>query len=137
MTAPAEAAWQEKVADTYIEILPPLVKDAEIDSAQVIASDLMIMGTLDDNYFFGHLPQDVPVRFGRDHFQWMGKDYGQPDDGLFLVVPNPWNPDKVMYIMAANSGMQLFHIDTAKIYKGRPLRVDRLLFVVNYCDLCV
>jgi len=111
--------WQEKVADTYIEILPPLVKDAEIDNTQVITSDLMIMGTLADNYFFGHLPEDVPVRFGRDHFQWMGEDYGQPDDGLFLVVPNPWNPAKTMYVLAANSGMQLFHM-TETYHRGIP-----------------
>jgi hypothetical protein len=100
--------WQERVADTYIEILPPLVKDSEIDEEQVATHDLMVMGTLADNYFFDHVPEEVPVRFGRNHFEWMGETYGDPDDGLFLVVPNPWNPGRVMYVLAANSGMQLF-----------------------------
>ncbi len=102
--------WQEMVADTYIEILPPLLKDAEISEDQVATSDLMVMGTLADNYFFNRLPDDLPVAFGRDHFSWMGSDYGASDDGLFLVVPNPWNPAKTMYVMAANSGMQLYHM---------------------------
>ncbi len=102
--------WQEMVADTYIEILPPLVKDAEIDNDQIASSDLMVMGTLSDNSFFGRMPEDVPVTFGRDHFSWKGSAYGASDDGLFLVVPNPWNPAKTMYVMAANSGMQLFHM---------------------------
>jgi hypothetical protein len=102
--------WQEMVADIYIEILPPLVKDAEIGSDQAAASDLMVMGTLDDNSYFSHMPEDLPVDFGRDSFQWMGSDYGESDDGLFLVVPNPWNPAKTMYVMAANSGMQLYHM---------------------------
>jgi hypothetical protein len=100
--------WQEKVADTYIEILPPLVKDSEIDEDQVATHDLMVMGTLADNYFFGHLPENMPVRFGRNHFEWMGETFGEPDDGLFLVVPNPWNPERVMYVIAANSGMELY-----------------------------
>ncbi len=102
--------WQEKTADTYIEVLPPLVKDAELDSGAVAAQDLMVMGTLDDNYLFSHVPDGVPVRFGRNYFQWMGETYAGLDDGLFLVLPNPWNPDRVMYLMAANSGMQLYHM---------------------------
>ncbi len=102
--------WQEMVADIYIEILPPLVKDVEIGEGQVASSDLMVMGTLADNSFFGRMPENVPVAFGRDNFRWMGSEYGASDDGLFLVVPNPWNPAKTMYVMAANSGMQLYHM---------------------------
>jgi hypothetical protein len=100
--------WQEKVADTYIEILPPLVKDSEIDEDRVRTHDLIVMGTLKDNYFFDHVPGNLPVRLARNHFEWMGEIYGEPDDGLFLVVPNPWNPERVMYLIAANSGMQLY-----------------------------
>ena len=100
--------WQEKVADTYVEILLPLVKDSEVAEDHVVSKDLLAMGTLQDNYFFGHLPEDLPVRVGRNFFEWMGETYGEPDDGLFLVVPNPWNPERVMYVIAANSGMQLF-----------------------------
>jgi hypothetical protein len=111
--------WQEKVADTYIEILPPLVKDSEIDEVQVTTHDLIAMGTLMDNYFFGHMPENLPVRLGRNHFEWMGETYGEPDDGLFLVVPNPWNPDRVMYVIAANSGMELYDM-TETYHKDIP-----------------
>jgi hypothetical protein len=111
--------WQEKVADTYIEILPPLVKDSEIDEDQVTTHDVMVMGTLNDNYFFGHIPEEVPVRFGRNHFEWMGETYAEADDGLFLVVPNPWNPERVMYVIAANSGMELYDM-TETYHRGIP-----------------
>ena len=111
--------WQERTADTYIEILPPLVKDAEIDHDQAASHDLMVMGALDDNYFFGSMPEDVPVRFGRDFFEWRGETYGEPDDGLFLVLPNPYNPEKVMYVIAANSGMELYHM-TETYHRGIP-----------------
>jgi hypothetical protein len=111
--------WQEKVADTYIEILPPLVKDSEVAEDQVANQDLMVMGTLADNYFFDHMPEDLPVRFGRNHFEWMGETYGEPEDGLFLVVPNPWNPGRVMYVLAANSGMELYDM-TETYHRGIP-----------------
>jgi hypothetical protein len=111
--------WQERTADTYIEILPPLVKDAEVDGEKVASQDLMVMGTLADNYFFGDVPSNVPVSLGRDHFTWKGEAYGDPDDGIFLVVPNPWNPKKTMYVLAANSGMQLFHM-TETYHRGIP-----------------
>ena len=102
--------WQERVADTYIEILPPLFKDVELGAEGAAAHNLMVIGTLEDNAFFAKIPADVPVRLGRDHFEWMGQSYGEPDDGLFLVLPNPFNPDRVMYVIAANSGMELYHM---------------------------
>jgi hypothetical protein len=102
--------WQERVADTYIEILPPLFKDVELGVEGAAAHNLMVMGTLEDNAFFAKIPEDVPVRLGRDHFEWMGQSYGEPDDGLFLVLPNPSNPDKVMDVLAANSGMELYQM---------------------------
>jgi hypothetical protein len=111
--------WQEKVADTYIEILPPLVKDSEIAEDEVPNQDLMVMGTLADNYFFGHMPENLPVRFGRNHFEWMGETYGESDDGLFLVIPNPWNPQRVMYVIVANSGMELYDM-TETYHRGIP-----------------
>jgi len=111
--------WQERTADTYIEILPPLVKDAEMDHERAANHDLMVMGTLDDNYFFGSVPDDVPVHFGRDFFEWRGETYGEPDDGLFLVLPNPYNPAKIMYVIAANSGMELYHM-TETYHRGIP-----------------
>ncbi|MCG6949838.1 MAG: C45 family autoproteolytic acyltransferase/hydrolase [Acidobacteria bacterium] len=111
--------WQEKVADTYIEILPPLVKDSEIDETRAATHDLIVMGTLKDNYLFNHVPQDIPVQFGRNHFEWEGESYGEPDDGLFLVVPNPWNSERVMYVIAANSGMELYDM-TETYQRGIP-----------------
>jgi hypothetical protein len=111
--------WQERTADTYIEILPPLVKDAEVEAAEVGEHDLMVMGTLNDNYFFDHVPENVPVAFGRNHFTWRGETYADVDDGIFLVVPNPWNPDRVMYVLAANTGLQLWEM-TEKYHRGIP-----------------
>ncbi|HSN55067.1 MAG TPA: hypothetical protein VLT32_10355, partial [Candidatus Sulfomarinibacteraceae bacterium] len=101
--------WQELVADTYVEILPPLVKDAEIDAEQALSHDLMAIGTLDDNYFFHHL-EDHGIAVGRGHFSFRGRTYADPEDGLFAVLPSPYNPDRVLYVIAANSAMELYHM---------------------------
>ena len=59
--------------------------------AQAADHDLIVMGTLDDNRWIAELTTDLPVKFGRNHFEWRGETYDHPDDGLFLVVPNPFS----------------------------------------------
>ncbi len=102
--------WQETVANAYLEILPPLVKDSELTAEQAASHDLIVLGTLNDNYLFTTLPSSIPVRFGINHFEWRGAVHGDPDDGLFLVTPNPFNPGRVMYIIAANSALELYQM---------------------------
>ncbi len=111
--------WQERVADAYIEILPPLVKDAELTPEVAATHDLMVLGTLDDNALFAAIPESAGVRWGRNSFSWQGKDYSDTEDGLFLALPNPFNPERVMYVLAANSAKQLWHM-TEKYRRGLP-----------------
>ena len=99
--------WQEALANAYTEILPPLVKDSELTPAQAASHDLIVLGTLSDNRLFASVEGEFPVRFGKNHFEWRGVIHAAPDDGLFLVVPNPFNAKRVMYVAAANSALQL------------------------------
>ena len=99
--------FQETIANAYIEILPPLVKDSELTPAQAAEHDLIVMGTLNDNWWFVDGLADLPVKFGVNHFTWRGETYAEPNDGLFLVVPNPFNPKRAMYVVAANSALEL------------------------------
>jgi len=86
------------------------VKDSELTAQRVADHDLIVIGTLDDNYLFHHVPADVPVRLGRNHFEWRGEQFTDPNDGLFLVVPNPFNAKRVMYVIAANSALELYQM---------------------------
>ncbi len=111
--------WQETVADAYVEILPPLVKDAELTVERATSHDLMILGALDDNSWFARLGTDLPVSLGKDHFAWRGIPYTAPDDGLILVTPNPADPQRVVYLVAANSALQL-HRMTRRYQRDLP-----------------
>jgi len=102
--------WQETAANAYVEILPPLVKDSELTVDQASSHDLMVIGALDDNSWFGRLETELPVEFNRNSFRWRGSIYAEPDDGLFLVMPNPFNPERVVYLFAANSALELHHM---------------------------
>ena len=104
--------WQQLVADTYVEILPPLVKDAELDEGVARAHDLMVLGTTGDNSLFSRLgTSDIDIKRGR--FEFRGRTYAAPDDGLFAALPNPFNPRRVLYVIAANSAMELYHMTEA------------------------
>jgi hypothetical protein len=110
--------WQELVADTYVEILPPVVKDAEVNRVEAATHDLMVLGTLDDNSFFGRVPA-AGIAVGRGQFSFRGRTYTDPEDGLFAVVPNPFNPAKVLYLIAGNSAMELYRM-TVRYHREIP-----------------
>ncbi len=99
--------WQETVANAYVEILPPLVKDAELSEEQARTHDLMVLGSPSDNSFLARIADRLPVTLGKNHFSWQGEEYASSDDGLFLALPNPYNPDRVLYLFLANSALQL------------------------------
>ncbi len=111
--------WQETLANAYVEILPPLVKDSELTAEQAASSDLIVIGSLDDNNLLFRLGVEEDVTWGKNHFVWQGTTYAGPDQGLFLVMPNPLNPERAVYLVVANSALQLYEM-TKNYTRGIP-----------------
>jgi hypothetical protein len=111
--------WQETLANAYVEILPPLVKDSELTPERAAAHDLIVIGTLADNRLFAELGKGLGLELERNHFRWRDRLYSEPHQGILLVQPNPWNPDRVVYLVAANSALQL-HQMTRRYTRGIP-----------------
>ncbi len=111
--------WQETLANAYVEILPPLVKDSELAAEQAASHDLIVVGTLADNGVFSRLDSQLPVVLDRNHFEWQGQTYSRPNQGMFLVMPNPLNSDRVVYVVTANSALEL-HQMTKSYTRGIP-----------------
>ncbi|WP_224248486.1 C45 family autoproteolytic acyltransferase/hydolase [Hyalangium gracile] len=104
--------YREVVADMSMEVLPPLKPDAEVTDQELAERDLVLLGGAEDNALVARLAAEkkLPVELGRRFFRWQGKTYGRSDDGLAVALPNPWNPQRVLYLYLANSAMQLWHM---------------------------
>jgi hypothetical protein len=112
--------WQETIADAYVEILPPLQKDCETTPEELASHDLMVLGQPEDNTLIAALAGKLPyLEMGKNLFRWRGRTFAGADDGIVLVLPNPYNPEKVLYLFYANSAMQLYQM-TKSYSRGVP-----------------
>lgn len=109
--------WQTTLADAWTETLVPVVKDCEVSDEELAGHDLVVLGAPAENSvtarIASRLPPGLTAAFGRNHFSWDGKVYGRPDDGLFLVLPNPFNPKRALFLIAANSALELHQMTKA------------------------
>jgi hypothetical protein len=106
--------FQTTLADSYSEELPPVVKDAEISEEELAASDLFLLGPPSDNSLVARILEKLPVTFGKGFFTYNGTTYARPDDGLYLCLPSPWNPERVVWLFAGNSALELHQM--TKVY---------------------
>lgn len=102
--------WQSTLADAYSEILPSVVKDCEITDQELASHDLIVLGQPEDNSLLERMRDKLPVEFGKNYFRWQGKTYAATDDGLFVVLPNPYNIQRVLYLIAANSALEIYQM---------------------------
>jgi hypothetical protein len=136
--------WQTTLADAFTEALPPVVQDAEVTAAQLAGRDLIVMGQPEDNSLTARLAAKLPVRFGKNFFVFDGTTYAAPDDGLFLVLPSPYDPKRVLYLITANSALQLHQMTKSyardlpswAVFKGEKA-VDRGYHAVERFALAV
>lgn len=118
--------YRTKLADSYMEIFPPVVRDSEVTDEQLAANNIILLGHPDDNSLVAELASDLPLKFTKNTFSFRGRTYINPDDGVILTVPNPRNPKKMLYLVIANSAKQLYHMTNAyqrglptwAVYKG-------------------
>jgi hypothetical protein len=102
--------YQTVLADAFVENLPVMRKDAEITQGELASHDLILLGGPSDNTLTTRMLRDLGVEAGYNTFRWNAKAYTSPDDGAILVFPNPYNARRVVYIVVANSALQLYHM---------------------------
>jgi Phospholipase B len=105
--------WQTTLADAWTETLVPVVKDCEVSDEELAGHDLIVLGTPAENSVTARMASRLPALFGRNHFRWDKTDYGRPDAGLFLVLPNPFNPKRTLFLIAGNSALELHQMTKA------------------------
>lgn len=105
--------YQKMVADRFTEVFQPLRKDSEVDESELTESDLIILGGPSDNSFAKKIFAKLGIENGKYFFKWNGTLYNNNDDGLYLTYPNPFNPQKTVYIFIGNSAQQLYQMTKA------------------------
>jgi hypothetical protein len=105
--------YQTVLADRFTESLPPVWRDCEITSDQMATHDFIVLGGAAGNSLVRRLADTLGLAVGRNTFVWRGKTYSDPDDGVILVYPNPFNSSKVVYLVVTNSALQLYQMTKA------------------------
>jgi Phospholipase B/Carbohydrate binding domain len=121
--------YRKFLADTFTEILPPVKKDSELMINDFKKHDLFVLGGPQDNSVAAHLIEKLGLKVGKNYFKWQGKTYGAQDDGLIAVFPNPYNKERIVYLLIPNSALQLYHMTrnvsrrtpSWAIYKGKEI----------------
>ena len=106
------------LADAFSETLPPLFKDSEIGPVELAASDLILLGGSEDNLLTREAGEKLGLQLGKNWFSWNGQIYAQEDDGLVVVMPSPYDPQRMVTLVIANSALQLFQM--TKAYQSLP-----------------
>ena len=117
--------YQTMIADQFVEYLLPLRQDAEISGGMMKEHDLVVLGGAADNTLADTLARAAGIELGRNSFRWMGKTYAEADEGLFIALPNPFAPGRMVYLFAGNSALQLYQmtkrhlsLPTWAVFKG-------------------
>jgi hypothetical protein len=105
--------YQKMVADRFTEVFQPLRKDSEVDESELSKNDLIILGGPSENSLAKKLFGKLGIECGKYFFKWNGTLYCNNDDGLYLTYPNPYNPQKTVYIFIGNSAQQLYQMTKA------------------------
>ena len=90
--------FQSVLADGFSETLPPVVQDAEVDEAELAAHDLFVLGDPRDNTLLARVLPKVPVEVGPGTFRFQGATYADERDGLYLALPSPFAPERVLHV---------------------------------------
>jgi hypothetical protein len=110
--------YQTLLADRFTETLAPVRKDYEVGRDQFSDHDFVLLGGAADNNLVRQFADTLGLTLGRNTFAWQGRTYGDPDEGAVLVYPNPYNPRRVVYLVIANSALQLYQM--TKVYQPVP-----------------
>jgi hypothetical protein len=104
------------IADRFTEDLIPVIKESELTNEDLKNCDLILLGSSEDNNIIRSLAEIPGLELYKNSFKWNDKIYSRSDEGLFLSLPNPYNPSRVIYIFMANSAPELYQM-TKTIYR--------------------
>jgi hypothetical protein len=133
--------FQTVLADQFTENLPPVVQDNAVSDSLLASSDLIVLGGIADNGLLERVLNRLGLSLEKNLFRWKEKTFGDPDDGLFVAYPNPFNTRRVLYLFIGNSALELYQmtkrwtpLPSWAIFKGDQV-VDRGYHGAEHCEV--
>jgi hypothetical protein len=102
--------YQAVLADAFTEVLPELRKDCEVNAVERDSSPLIIFGGPSENLLAGEMFPALGIEAGQNWFRWNGRLFSDPDDGLMAAFPHPFDPNRAVYVVLANSALELYQM---------------------------
>jgi hypothetical protein len=98
------------IADRFTEDLIPVIKESELTNEDLKNCDLILLGSSEDNNIIRSLAEIPGLELYKNSFKWNDKIYSRSDEGVFLSLPNPYNPSKAVYLFISNSAPELYQM---------------------------
>lgn len=74
-------------------------RDDDVTAADLVAKNLILVGTPRQNRFVAKIADKLPVKFSADGFEIAGREYHGADVQLLMVYPNPLNPERYILLL--------------------------------------
>ena len=98
---------QTTLADAFTETLPPVVRDGEVTTQQLAGHDLVVLGQPADNALSPRARREAPGRASaRTSSSSTARRTRRPTTASSSAA-EPVDPQRVLYLITANSALQL------------------------------
>jgi predicted esterase len=87
---------------------PRVVSDANLDDAEWRGSHIILIGGPGTNSQTERFARELPVKLQEASFQFAGRTYAEPGQGLLLCRPNPLQPERLVLLAHGNSPAALY-----------------------------
>lgn len=102
--------FAKAAADRITETILPVRKDCEFSAVEFADHDVILLGGAGDNAWVKEIAEQCGLELGNGMFKWQGKSYAAANEGLAVVLPNPFNPARMVTLINANSALQLYQM---------------------------
>jgi hypothetical protein len=111
--------FQTTLADAFTEQLVPVLKDCETSAEMLRTCDLVLLGGPRDNSLVARLWEALgaaaPATLGDGWFSLRGATDADPSHGLFIALPSPFAPDRLVWLFAGNSALALHDMTKSNV----------------------
>ncbi|NMH89381.1 hypothetical protein [Flavivirga algicola] len=105
-----DKVYNDSIANSFIDswhkayyAYPPVKYDKDVDKADLVHSNLIIIGNQHTNLWFKKIYKELPLKINTNGLKLDSQSYKGNKLGYCIVYPNPLNPDKYIVLLGGNN----------------------------------